>query len=71
MSSSADGAGSGPAARVVVLGDALIDEFRDADGSADYVGGALYGQRKNQPANIPTILQDIASGDQVGSSPPP
>lgn len=31
---------------------------------ADLVGGLIYGQRPNQPANIPTIIGDAISGER-------
>ncbi|MCU1482133.1 MAG: hypothetical protein JWQ19_2919 [Subtercola sp.] len=58
---------SGIAGRVVVVGDALIDEFRDADGSADFVGGAglnvAVGLRM---LGVPTSLVAMVGADHDG-----
>jgi hypothetical protein len=32
----------------------------DARGIGDVVGGVLYGQRDDQPASLPTLVQDLA-----------
>lgn len=40
-----------------------------ARGPGDVIGGLLYGQKRDPDANIPTMLQDVVSGQEVGTGP--
>lgn len=56
--------------RVVVIGDALIDELRDAAGSSDFVGGAGLNvavglSRLGVPATLIAMVGDDADGRRI------
>lgn len=56
--------------RVVVIGDALIDELRDAGGSADFVGGAALNvavglSRLGVPTTLIAMVGDDADGQRI------
>lgn len=53
--------------RVVVIGDALIDEMRDAAGSRDYVGGAALNVAVGLSVlGVPTTLLAMVGDDESG-----
>ncbi|MET0975470.1 MAG: PfkB family carbohydrate kinase [Leifsonia sp.] len=53
--------------RVVVIGDALIDEMRDADGSRDFVGGAALNVAVGLAVlGVPTTLLAMVGDDDAG-----
>lgn len=57
-------------ARVVVIGDALIDELRDDTGDREFVGGAALNvavglSRLGVPASLIAMVGDDAAGDQI------
>ncbi|WP_022879490.1 PfkB family carbohydrate kinase [Microbacterium sp. B19] len=56
--------------RVVVIGDALIDELRDDDGVREFVGGAALNvavglSRLGVPASLIAMVGDDAAGEQI------
>ena len=56
--------------RVVVIGDALIDELRDETGVREFVGGAALNvavglSRLGVPASLIAMVGDDAAGDQI------
>ncbi|MFZ8396228.1 PfkB family carbohydrate kinase, partial [Staphylococcus aureus] len=56
--------------RVVVIGDALIDELRDDEGVREFVGGAALNvavglSRLGVPASLIAMVGDDAAGDQI------
>jgi fructokinase len=56
--------------RVVVIGDALIDELRDAAGSSDFVGGAALNvavglSRLGVPTTLIAMVGDDADGQRI------
>ncbi|SFN38311.1 PfkB family carbohydrate kinase [Mycetocola miduiensis] len=56
--------------RVVVIGDALIDEMRDASGSRDFVGGAALNvavglARLGVPTTLIAMIGDDADGQRI------
>ncbi|MBG6237270.1 fructokinase [Mycetocola sp. CAN_C7] len=56
--------------RVIVIGDALIDELRDADGSRDFVGGAALNvavglARLGVPTTLLAMVGDDADGQSI------
>jgi fructokinase len=56
--------------RVVVIGDALIDELRDASGSQDFVGGAALNvavglSRLGVPTTLIAMIGDDADGQRI------
>lgn len=58
--------------RVIVIGDALIDEFRDATGSRDFVGGAALNvavglARLGVPTTLIAMVGDDADGQAIRS----
>ncbi|WP_437385041.1 carbohydrate kinase family protein [Plantibacter flavus] len=54
--------------RVVVIGDALIDEFRDAEGSRDFVGGAALNVAVGLSIlGVPTTLIAMVGDDADGA----
>jgi sugar/nucleoside kinase (ribokinase family) len=54
--------------RVVVVGDALIDEFRDADGSRDFPGGAALNVAVGLSVlGVPTTLIAMVGDDADGT----
>lgn len=54
--------------RVVVIGDALIDEFRDAAGSRDFVGGAALNVAVGLSVlGVPTTLIAMVGDDADGA----
>ncbi|BFM25790.1 PfkB family carbohydrate kinase [Microbacterium sp. che218] len=59
-------------ARVVVIGDALIDEIRDDTGVREFVGGAALNvavglSRLGVPATLIAMVGDDAAGEQIRS----
>lgn len=54
-------------ARIVVIGDALIDEIRDADGSREFVGGAALNVAVGLAVlGVPTTLLAMVGDDDAG-----
>ncbi|MBT9607471.1 PfkB family carbohydrate kinase [Microbacterium sp.] len=58
--------------RVVVIGDALIDELRDDDGVREFVGGAALNvavglSRLGVPSSLIAMVGDDAAGEQIRS----
>ncbi|WP_411720746.1 PfkB family carbohydrate kinase [Mycetocola sp.] len=56
--------------RVIVIGDALIDELRDASGSQDFVGGAALNvavglSRLGVPTTLIAMIGDDADGQRI------
>jgi fructokinase len=61
-----------PIGRVVVIGDALIDEIRDATGSREFVGGAALNvavglARLGLPTTLIAMVGDDEAGAQIRS----
>src|SRR3954453_4907258 len=55
--------------RVVVIGDALIDEIRDASGSRDVVGGAALNVAVGLALlGVPTMLVAMVGDDEDGAA---
>ena len=65
--SSSEQASAPSGARIVVIGDALIDEMRDAQGSKDFVGGAALNVAVGLAVlGVPTTLLAMVGDDEPG-----